>query len=156
MYEASLCGQPPERGRQSVFEGSYRLHGQNEGGINILMVHTVTDYLDRSAELFPDKTACVDEKRSLTFSQLQSEAKKIAMKIIELGLFKQPVAVYLDKGVECISAFMGTAYSGNFYTVIDTKMPAARIEKIFATLKPKVILTTSNYAYGGGITLMQR
>ena len=114
------------------------------------MVRTVIDYLDRSAELFPDKAAYVDEYRSLTFSQLQAEAKKIAMKIIELGYFKQPVAVYMDKSTECLSAFFGTVYSGNFYTVIDTKMPVARIQKIFDTLSPKVILTTRNYAYRGG------
>ena len=109
------------------------------------MVRIITDYLEESARLFPDKVAMVDNKRSLTYSSLQAEAKRIAMALMKRQIFKNPVAVFLDKSVECISAFMGVAYSGNFYTVIDTKMPVARIEKIISTLVPSVILTDAKH-----------
>lgn len=109
------------------------------------MTRLVTDYLDISAEKFPNKVAFADEQREITFSQVKNEAQKIAMGIIELGLFKKPVAIFLDKSVECINAFMGTAYSGNFYTPIDTKMPLSRIGKIMTTLEPAVIITDQKH-----------
>ena len=110
-------------------------------GMNML----VTDYLDKSAEKFPDKSAVVDEKRSMTYRQLQTEAKHIAAGLINEGLFRRPVAVYLEKSVECVSSFMGVMYSGNFYTMIDVKMPASRIQKIMEVLKPCAIITDKQH-----------
>ena len=105
------------------------------------MTRLVTDYLDNSAKNFPNKTAFADEKREITFSTLQSEAKKIAQSLIDRAVFKSPVVVYLEKSVEVISCFMGAAYSGNFYTPIDVTMPSSRIEKIMETLSPALIIT---------------
>ena len=101
----------------------------------------VTDYLESSARRFPDKAAFIDELRSITFTELRSEAMKIAGALIDRRHFKQPIAIFLDKSVECIAAFMGAAYSGNFYTPLDTGMPIARIEKIMETLRPAVLIT---------------
>ena len=102
----------------------------------------VTEYLDYSAERFPNKTAVVDSKRSITFRQLRDEAFHVASYVIcHFKLWHQPVCFYLDKGVSCISAMMGIAYSGNFYTPIDTKMPILRITKILETLDAPLILT---------------
>ena len=110
----------------------------------------VTDYLKRSAELYGDKTAYVDEKRSITFAQLKNEACHIASALVKMNAFKVPAAVYLDKSVECIAAFLGTAYSGNFYSPLDTKMPEERINKIMNTLQPEVIIT--DRAHAGEVT----
>lgn len=103
---------------------------------------SVTEYLDHSAAVYPDKIAIVDQYRSITFKDLRKEALHIASYIIRhFQLFHRPVCFYLDKSASCISAMMGIAYSGNFYTPIDTKMPQARIEKILETLENPVILT---------------
>lgn len=101
----------------------------------------VTDYLDESAAKYAGKTAIVDEKRTLTFAQLRRESLCIATQLISKGIFRGAVAVYLDKSSECISAFMGSLYSGNYYTMIDVKMPSARILKITDTLMPECIIT---------------
>lgn len=102
----------------------------------------VTDYLDHSAALFPDKMAVVDQYRTVTFQELKEEALHIASYIIKrFGRWHAPVCFYLDKSAYCISAMMGIAYSGNFYTPIDTKMPATRIEKILETLVKPLMIT---------------
>ena len=108
-----------------------------------IMTRLVTDYLDHSAETYPSKIAFSDEKREISFSQLQTEALHIAQALISKNVFKSPVVVYLDKSVEVIACFMGAAYSGNFYTPIDTSMPASRISKIMETLSPSIIITDS-------------
>lgn len=104
-------------------------------------IKIITDYLDRAVERFPDKVAFVDENREMTFREVHDEAERIAMSLVEKAFFKRPVAIFLDKKVENISSFMGVAYSGNFYVVLDTKMPLKRIEKIMNILEPVAIIT---------------
>lgn len=106
-----------------------------------ISMRLVTDYLDASAEKFSDKVAFADEERKITFSQLQNESYKIATALIEKDLFKKPVVILFEKNVSCIIGFMGVAYSGNFYTPIDIKMPINRINKILEILQPAIIIT---------------
>ena len=110
-----------------------------------MQMRLITDYLNNSAEKYPNKLAFIDSARSLTFSELRNESFCVAQEIINLNLFKVPVAIYLKKSVECISSFMGVAYSGNFYTPIDVDMPSDRIEKILDSLKPRLIITDSKH-----------
>ena len=110
------------------------------------MIRKITDYLETTAARLPQKNAISDQKRTLTFTTLRDEARHIGTSLAEAGLFKQPVAIFLDKSVECVAAFLGTAYSGNFYTPIDTAMPEPRIEKILAVLEPVAIITDAAHA----------
>lgn len=105
------------------------------------MIRNVAEYLNKTVALYPNKVAFVDERRDMTFSQLQDESNHVAMGLIALQKRKQPVIVFLEKSVECVSSFLGVVKSGNFYSPIDTNMPAARIEKIMCTLNPCAIIT---------------
>lgn len=105
----------------------------------------ITDYLNETAVRYKDKIAFADERRALTFYELQQEAYHIAGALIERKIRKRPIAIFMDKEVACISAFYGAAYSGNFYTVIDVEMPDQRIAKILTSLQPSAILTTDKY-----------
>ena len=105
------------------------------------MARVVTDYLDETVQSYPDKKAFIDKDGSITFAELKEEALHVAMGLVSLGLTRKPIAIYLEKGIGCISSFLGVAYSGNFYTMIDTLMPVSRIEKIITTLDPQVIIT---------------
>lgn len=110
-----------------------------------MQMRLITDYLDNTVERFPNKIAYIDSKREITFKQLHTESNKIAGELISKGLFKSPVAIYLEKSVECISSFVACAYSGNFYTPIDVNMPLERVSKIINTLQPKVIITNAEH-----------
>lgn len=101
----------------------------------------VLEFLERSAELTPDKTAFTDEAAGLSYAQAVSAAKAIGTALCELKTGNRPVAVFLDKSVQSLSAFFGVVYSGNFYVVIDTHMPLDRINTIFQTLSPIAVLT---------------
>ena len=105
------------------------------------MARLVTDYLEETAAQFPEKPAVIGEKRTVTFRELRGEAQQMATFLIAKSVWKSPVAVYLPKAPEAIASFLGAAYSGNFYTPIDVKMPEARIEKIMETLQPEVVIT---------------
>ncbi len=105
----------------------------------------VTDYLDEIAESFPNKVAFVDEYRSITFKQLREEALRVASSLVSRKIVKRPIGIYMEKCVECIVAFLGVAYSGNFYTPIDAEMPQSRIGKIMGALQPNLIITDKKY-----------
>ena len=105
------------------------------------MNNNITIWLDETAAKYPDKVGYADEHRSLTFAEARLGGLSLAAELVRRDLFKQPVAIYMDKSVEVLTAMFGTAYSGNFYTPIDVNMPAARVGKIFDILKPAVIVT---------------
>lgn len=115
---------------------------------------TVTDYLNRSVEKYPDKIAVQDSKRSLSFMEVQKEAMQLASFLSSKKLFKKPIAIFLEKSTECFSSIFGVAYSGNYYTIIDVKMPAERIQRILNILSPEMIITdeahkkTAGFLYG--------
>ena len=126
------------------------------------MKANVTYWLDETAARFPDKTAYADEKKEITFAQLRVQARAIACELTARGLFKKPVAVFLEKGVDVLVSFMGAAYSCNFYSPIDVDMPGSRVNKILEVLEPAVVITTealrevfSAYDYKGEFLLLE-
>ena len=111
----------------------------------IEMIKNVVEYLEKTAERFPQKTAIIDENGSISFQEMRKKARSLASQIIEDGYFKEPIIVFLPKGKECIVSFLAAGYSGNFYTPISVDMPVERIKKIEKTLKAAVVITSREY-----------
>jgi len=110
------------------------------------MIINITQYLDNISELFPDKIAFEDKCNTITFSQLKERAKSLGSLLWSNSEKKRnlPIAVYLPKSVNSIICFLASAYSGNFYSPLDTSMPLPRIKKIIDILNPFFILTDKN------------
>ncbi len=106
------------------------------------MTKNVIAYLKESAKKYPDKIALIDENRKITFNELDCEARKVARAIVNScgDIKNQPIAVYMEKSVDCIVAFLGVVYSGNFYSPLDLKMPSVRIERIMNVLQPAAVI----------------
>lgn len=110
------------------------------------MYNCVTCWLDETAARFPDKMAFADKSTSYTFFQVRQRALSIAYQIrAKLGAGKQPVAVYMDRSADMLVAYLGIAYSGNFYSPVATDMPPVRAGKILAVLKPAVAVCDQKY-----------
>lgn len=108
------------------------------------MQNSVVQWLEVTAKKFPDKNSFIDEKRTYTWEQLRKAALSIAYKIrTVLSGKKQPIAIYMDKSADMLAAYLGVAYSGNFYSPIATDMPKARIDKILDTLAPALVITSA-------------
>lgn len=107
------------------------------------MQRNVLEYLESSCEKFPDKIVFADDKLTITYSEFLQQARFLGAYLLEHELDGRkgvPVAVFIDRSVQCLSGFFGAVYSGCFYVPIDRQMPAARIALILDTLKPQVIL----------------
>lgn len=104
------------------------------------MIRNAIEYLERSAERFPDKAAYVNDDIHLTFKQLRDTAKRIGSALTSYGTDKFPVAVYMEKTPLAIAAFFGVVYSGRCYSPIDSQMPVKRVEQILNTLNTKYLI----------------
>ena len=109
------------------------------------MKNSVLPWLDETAKRLPNKLALQDISGNITYQEYRSKSLAIAYKIVELnkGEMKKPIVVYLEKGKEVLVSFMGVAYSGCFYSPIDTEMPQSRVDKILEVLKPEIVITTN-------------
>lgn len=105
------------------------------------MIKNICQLLEGSTDKYPDKIAFSDKAESVTYSQFTTRAKSVGTFLSKSGNRNKPVAVFIDKSVNCLCGLIGVAYSGNFYAIIDTKMPKERIKTILDTLNPFAILT---------------
>jgi D-alanine--poly(phosphoribitol) ligase subunit 1 len=111
-----------------------------------LKLKSILQAVEQTARRFPDRVAVGDEQTACTYRDLTDRARRIGSLVGTLGVRSRPVAVFLDKTPLCVCAFLGAAYSGNFYAVLDTQMPPERIRGIFETLQPAAVLTCRSYA----------
>lgn len=105
---------------------------------------TVCDYLDNSTKKYPEKIVFSDEANQITYTAFREKALRIATFLADKGIYKQPILVFTEKGINCLISFFGVAYSGNFYTLVDSTMPYERIEKIVEILQPAQTVVTKN------------
>lgn len=105
------------------------------------MANSIVEYFDATVKKFPNKISFIDSKKRITFKELQREALCVASWLISNKIKNKPVLIFLDKQVSLVSCFLGVAYSGNFYTPIDTNMPNDRVMSILNSLEPSVILS---------------
>lgn len=116
------------------------------------MQNSVLQWLENTAKNFPNHTAYVDENKSYTWQEFRQAALSVASNIKNSLLGKKhPIAIYMEKSVDMLVAFLGVAYSGNFYSPIADDMPTSRVEKILQTLQPEMIITTRALKANGAI-----
>lgn len=107
------------------------------------MTTSVLDYLEATANAFPNKTSFEDGNNSYTFRDLVIKAKSISSVLIDKTAPKKPVVVYMEKGAHNVSAFLAVVYAGCFYVPIDKDMPADRVKLIIDVLSPACVLCES-------------
>lgn len=104
------------------------------------MINNVITYLEDAVLVKPDKIAFQDEFCEFTFTEVKSVAKKVAHSIYNDKKLNQPVAVILPRGCFSVLSFLGIAYSGNFYTPIDPRVPAERVSRVLMDLQPFAVI----------------
>ena len=99
------------------------------------------EYLERSAERFPDKPAFCGEDRTFTFGQLLAFARSAGTAVARrVEAVNRPVAVLADRTAVTPAAFQAVLASGCYYAPIDAKMPPQRMAAILSQLEPALLL----------------
>lgn len=105
----------------------------------------ILEYLERSAQLYPEKPALVDEQQSITFAQALENSRRVGSSLA-LSLAKgQPVAVYMEKSVENLCAFWGIVYAGGFYVSFNTQLPTSRLQQMQSVLQAPFVITDAEH-----------
>lgn len=105
------------------------------------MKKCITNYLDEICKKKGDKVAFVEKDKSITYSDFRDYSRKIATSISKYNLYNKPIAIFIDKTINCLSSMIGVTYSGNFYTVLDVNMPLNRVTSILETLSPSLVIS---------------
>lgn len=107
------------------------------------MVKNILEYLEYWAERVPEKIAFSDVNQLVTYEQLAKKGKQIGSYIVQRGggQTERPVIVFIERSIQCIEAFMGVVYSGNFYVPVDRKLPIKRIQQIIDNMNPLFLMT---------------
>lgn len=104
------------------------------------MQTNVLEYLEETVKRLPDKLAFGDQETELTFSQVYDRARKIGSLLLNQGVRKEPVVVYMKKSPCTLTAFFGVIYSGCYYVPIDEEMPRRRMELILENTRAKYMI----------------
>lgn len=109
------------------------------------MRNSVVQYLVETTAKFPGKVAVEDNSGACSFSRLLSNACDISEAMATGHLINKPVAVYLPKSKEMITAFAAINLSGAFYVPLDTTSPTSRISKILQVLDCDCVITDNQH-----------
>lgn len=109
------------------------------------MMTNILEYLDRTAKLYPEKTALADDKNSLSFDEWKKQSESIGTAIAQAtnNTIRRAVLVFVDRRIEGLVGAMGVVESGNFYVPIDSKMPFERVLLIEDVCKPIAAVATT-------------
>lgn len=109
-------------------------------------IHNILELLERSAERFPDRPAFGDPEKDIAFRELVRKARAAGELLAADVPSESPVAFYLEKSVDAVTAMFGAVYAGGFYSFIDVRQPAARAQKVLDVLEPAVLITDEENA----------
>jgi long-chain acyl-CoA synthetase len=106
----------------------------------------VSDFLERSAQEFPDKEALVLGEQRLTFTQIDRYTNSLANALIEEGFRKQDrAAICLDNSVESVVSIFGILKAGGVFVVINPQVKPQKLQYMLNDCLPKVLITDSTH-----------
>ena len=108
-------------------------------------MNTVLTYLETATKKDKNKIAVIEEGKTITYEELEKYSKIVGSYFAEKQIFKRPIIIFMDKGIDTLISFFGTICSGCFYTVINPELPESRILKIKETIKSEYVITNDEY-----------
>lgn len=105
------------------------------------METNVLCYLETCVKTHPQKIAVIDETKQWDYDTLFHLSRRIGSALTAMVHPNTPVVVYLEKGADALSAFLGILYAGGFYSLLNPELPHSRLEQIQSVLQAEVVIT---------------
>ncbi|ASJ53861.1 hypothetical protein BP422_10085 [Brevibacillus formosus] len=95
----------------------------------------------------PDQIALVFEGRSLTYKQINEQSNQLAAFLTQIigQEQREPIGVYLPKGIEMVIALLGILKSGRPYIPLDVDFPNERIAYMIRHSQLKTVLSEKGF-----------
>jgi long-chain acyl-CoA synthetase len=103
----------------------------------------VEEFLERSADATPGKTALVCGRHRLTYGEIETLANKLAHALIERGLQRwDRVAVYANNSVETVVAIFAILKAGGIFLLINPTTKQDKLSYILDNCRATMLITT--------------
>jgi len=107
----------------------------------------VQDFLQNSAERFPDKTALICGQRRLTYAEIEAQANRLAHALIAHGVQRGDRAViYLPNSVEMVVAIFGVLKAAGTFVVVNHSTKRDKLAYILNNCRAAAMFTSDRNA----------
>ncbi|KAF9777536.1 hypothetical protein IL306_004393 [Fusarium sp. DS 682] len=95
----------------------------------------------------PGAVALQDEKRSLTYSELDQETWMLAERLRDHGVGRNDlVGILMGRSAEYVIAALAALRAGGAFLVLEVAYPSGLLRDVIEDAKPAVILTQTEYS----------
>jgi len=103
-------------------------------------------FLERSADLWPDKVALVHEETRATYAEINSQANSLAHRLREIGVADGDRVVLLsENGLRYVVGYFGALKSGAVVAPLSSDLKPDSLRPLLADLEPTIILASSRF-----------
>jgi natural product biosynthesis luciferase-like monooxygenase protein len=97
---------------------------------------------EAEAHKHPDRTAVTSRGKKLGYRELDRRANAVAHRLVELGVGPDTlVGIYLERGVDLVTAVLAIHKAGGAYVPLDPRYPAERLRFMVDDSKLRVVVT---------------
>ena len=99
----------------------------------------VNEFLEKSAELYPDKVALICNRQRPTYREIDLSANSLSNALLEAGFKKQDRAIILlDNSVELVISLFGVLKAGGIFVIVDPRIKTRKLESILDNCKARI------------------
>ncbi|MCX6224650.1 MAG: AMP-binding protein, partial [Bacteroidia bacterium] len=107
---------------------------------------TIIEMLERSARLFPEKTAIIHRNDKISYRNFYEKANALGNFLMAMGLKKSDrVGILLQKTPEVIISFLGVAAAGGVVFPLDSNQTLDDIDFILRLSNPTVMIADEQF-----------
>lgn len=131
----------PESEVQELLQGYGDISPQ---AVSPLCLHQL---FEQQANLTPEAMAVSAGKESLTYSELNRRANRIAHRLIQEGIGPEKlVGIYLERNAYLLAALLGVLKAGGAYVPLDRAYPVERVRMIVENSDLQVVLVNLGFS----------
>jgi len=102
----------------------------------------VHDWLSRTAQRFPDKTALVCDGRRLSYAGIDQASTRLARSIVDKGLKKgDRVVVFMENRAEAVIGIYGILKAGGIFVVAEAVSTASSLKHVLRDSGARFVIT---------------
>jgi len=108
---------------------------------------TIHELIEKTVELYPDRTAVVYKDEKLTYRELNEKANKLAHVLREGGVKRDSrVGIFLERSCHMIVSILAVLKAGGAFVPIDPHYPPERINYIISDSGSLMLITAPHLA----------
>jgi len=114
--------------------------------VKLLPHKLIHEFLEQSAERFPDKIALIHEDTRATYAEINTKANALAQYLIDNNVKPgDRVVIILENSLDYIVSYYGTLKSGAVAVPLSTDLKPDNLNPLIAELEPAVIISNNRF-----------